>query len=331
IGNDVANETPRIPVPTLRSPLPLLLLCSVKWGARPHKQTARQPRCCCVWRAGESHSETTAPISFHAMSFRGRPSLSGTPGRSSLEPSSDSLDLAKLRADLVAARELTCFQARPDCQSMIDDVLTSCLPVAAMAESTAAAAAARLGAAAAGAAAEAQAEAAPVDASGVPLPRAPAVASSLAAAAAATIADADAAGSVSSMDWDPSPTSKQIAMPPSSSSIGGGAGRGGSGVSRSGGGQGGGGGGVMSRRASGLIFADRVGITRIPDRAWTIALDYLELGEGMRCRQLGRAFRDTVEASLSVLALSGVNTITWATPDNLAFLTRFKNVRTLHW
>lgn len=51
----------------------------------------------------------------------------------------------------------------------------------------------------------------------------------------------------------------------------------------------------------------------------------------MRCRQLGRVFRDTVEASLSVLALSGVNTITWATPDNLAFLTRFKNVRTLHW
>ncbi|CAM9784615.1 unnamed protein product, partial [Ectocarpus sp. 13 AM-2016] len=92
-----------------------------------------------------------------------------------------------------------------------------------------------------------------------------------------------------------------------------------------------GGGGVLSRRASGSIFADRVGITRIPDRAWTIALDYLELGEGMRCRQLGRVFRDTVEASLSVLALSGVNTITWATPDNLAFLTRFKNVRTLHW
>lgn len=113
---------------------------------------------------------------------------------------------------------------------------------------------------------------------GVPLPRTPAVASSL-AAAAATAADADA-GSVSSMDWDPSPTSKQIAMPPSSSSIGGGAGRGGSGVSRSGGGQrGGGGGGVLSRRASGSIFADRVGITRIPDRAWTIALDYLELGE----------------------------------------------------
>ncbi|CAM9583409.1 unnamed protein product, partial [Ectocarpus sp. 12 AP-2014] len=152
------------------------------------------------------------------MSFRGRPSLSGTPGRSSLEPSSDSLDLAKLRADLVAARELTCFQARPDCQSMIDDVLTSCLPVAAMAESTTAAAAARRGAAAAEAAAEAQAEAAPVDASGVPLTRTAAVASTL-AAAAATTADADA-GSVSSMDWDPSPTSKQIAMPPSSSSIG---------------------------------------------------------------------------------------------------------------
>lgn len=51
----------------------------------------------------------------------------------------------------------------------------------------------------------------------------------------------------------------------------------------------------------------------------------------MKCRQLGRVFRDTVEASLSVLALSGVNTLTWATPENLAFLTRFKNVRTLHW
>lgn len=51
----------------------------------------------------------------------------------------------------------------------------------------------------------------------------------------------------------------------------------------------------------------------------------------MRCRQLGRVFRDTVEASLSVLALSGVNTLTWATPENLTFLTRFKNVRTLHW
>lgn len=43
---------------------------------------------------------------------------------------------------------------------MIDDVLTSCLPVAAMAESTAASAAARLGVEAAGG------EAAPVDASG---------------------------------------------------------------------------------------------------------------------------------------------------------------------
>lgn len=53
--------------------------------------------------------------------------------------------------------------------------------------------------------------------------------------------------------------------------------------------------------------------------------------QGMRCRQLRRVVRDTVEASLSVLALSGVNSITWATPENLTFLTRFKNVRTLHW
>lgn len=44
------------------------------------------------------------------MSFRGRPSLSGTPGRSSLEPSQDALDLAKLRADLVSAKGLPCFQ-----------------------------------------------------------------------------------------------------------------------------------------------------------------------------------------------------------------------------
>lgn len=44
------------------------------------------------------------------MSFRGRPSLSGTPGRSSLEPSPDALDLSKLRADLVSARGLPCFQ-----------------------------------------------------------------------------------------------------------------------------------------------------------------------------------------------------------------------------
>lgn len=88
----------------------LLLLCSAVVCARADKQTARQPSCCCVWSRREAHSKKKLPISFDAMSFRGRPSLSGAPRRSSLEPSSDSLDLANLRADLVAARELTCFQ-----------------------------------------------------------------------------------------------------------------------------------------------------------------------------------------------------------------------------
>lgn len=69
----------------------------------------QQPRC--VWGRRVAQRDE-APISVDPMSFRGRPSLSGTPGRSSLEPSSDSLDLAKLRADLVAARDLTCFQVQ---------------------------------------------------------------------------------------------------------------------------------------------------------------------------------------------------------------------------
>lgn len=37
------------------------------------------------------------------------------------------------------------------------------------------------------------------------------------------------------------------------------------------------GGSSSSRR--GLGSTEKIGITRIPDRAWTIALDYLELGE----------------------------------------------------
>lgn len=37
------------------------------------------------------------------------------------------------------------------------------------------------------------------------------------------------------------------------------------------------GGSSSSRR--GLGTTEKIGITRIPDRAWTIALDYLELGE----------------------------------------------------
>lgn len=37
--------------------------------------------------------------------------------------------------------------------------------------------------------------------------------------------------------------------------------------------------GAVSRRASGAGMVDRIGISRMPDRAWTIALDYLELGE----------------------------------------------------
>ena len=51
------------------------------------------------------------------------------------------------------------LQSRPECQAMIDDVLTSVLPVAAMAESTAASAAARLGAEATAAAAAASVDA----------------------------------------------------------------------------------------------------------------------------------------------------------------------------
>ena len=44
------------------------------------------------------------------MSLRGRPSLSGTPGRSSLQPSSPKVDLAQLRLLLLSARDLPCFQ-----------------------------------------------------------------------------------------------------------------------------------------------------------------------------------------------------------------------------
>ncbi|CAM9770550.1 unnamed protein product [Scytosiphon promiscuus] len=281
------------------------------------------------------------------MSFRGRPSLSGTPGRSSLEPSPRTLDLAKLRADLLLARDLPCFQTRPECQSMIDDVLTSCLPVAAMAESTAAArkgtSAAQVAVAAAGEGERAEAPA--VDTSGVHLPRAPPALGTFSPPPSTSATAAIALGDNSSMDWDPAPNPKQthLAGPLSSSrtssfssaaslSIGGGTVGSGAGAgANGGGGRTGGGGVVLPRRGSGSVYAERVGIMRMPDRAWTIVLDYLDLGEGMRCRQLGRVFRDTVEASLSVLALSGVNSITWATPENLAFLTRFKNVRTLHW
>eukprot|EP00752_Nemacystus_decipiens_P013887 g12327.t1 len=220
---------------------------------------------------------------------------------------------------------------------MIDDVLTSCLPVAAMAESTAASAATRLGAESAAAAAAAAAEkAAPANASGTSTPRVhPAGSISSTEGSSAGIDSSNTpATHTNEMDWDPAPNPKQIQLvgPMSSSQTSsfapaaafssGGGGAAGTGM-RPGGG--------LSRRGSGSVFVDKVGISRIPDRAWTIALDYLDLAEIMRCRQLGRVFRDTVEASLSVLALSGVNTLTWATPENLTFLTRFKNVRTLHW
>lgn len=46
------------------------------------------------------------------MSLRGRPSLSGTPGRSSLQPSEPRVDLAQLRLLLLSARDLPCFQVR---------------------------------------------------------------------------------------------------------------------------------------------------------------------------------------------------------------------------
>lgn len=36
---------------------------------------------------------------------------------------------------------------------------------------------------------------------------------------------------------------------------------------------------LLGRKASGSGFVEKMGITRIPDRAWTIALDYLDLGE----------------------------------------------------
>ncbi|CAM9862421.1 unnamed protein product [Hapterophycus canaliculatus] len=235
---------------------------------------------------------------------------------------------------------------------MIDDVLTSCLPVAAMAESTAGA---RQGTSAAPAAVAAAGEgergdAPPVDSSGVHLPRAPPASGTFSSPAPTTATLADAGGDNSSMDWDPAPNPKQIQLtgPLSSrtssfsSSASMSVGSGTVGLAAAGAGANGGGGiggapgrtgaGVLlPRRGSGSVHAERVGVMRMPDRAWTIVLDYLDLGEGMKCRQLGRVFRDTVEVSLSVLALSGVNSITWATPENLAFLTRFKNVRTLHW
>lgn len=101
--------------------------------------------------------------------------------------------------------------------------------------------------------------------------------------ATAAAAAADASNS-SSMDWDPPPSAKQIQLVgpmsssqtstfvPSSSGGGVGVGVGGfrAGVVS---------GGVLARRGSGGPFVDRIGITRMPDRAWTITLDYLDLGE----------------------------------------------------
>lgn len=87
------------------------------------------------------------------------------------------------------------------------------------------------------------------------------------------------------MDWDPPPSAKQIQLvgPMSSSQTSafapsprvGGGGGGESGGTRAGVGSG----GLLTRRGSGSLFLDRIGITRIPDRAWTITLDYLDLGE----------------------------------------------------
>ena len=87
---------------------------------------------------------------------------------------------------------------------------------------------------------------------------------------------------VDNAEWDTPPYPKQLQLgsrTPSGRGFGVGGGSGG----------GGGGGGVVAgnsnrsslgRRGSGAGFvAEKIGITRIPDRAWTIALDYLELGE----------------------------------------------------
>lgn len=52
-------------------------------------------------------------------------------------------------------------------------------------------------------------------------------------------------------------------------------------------------GSLFARKASGSGFVEKIGITRIPDRAWTIALDYLDLGEV-------RMYTNAVTAGFSV-------------------------------
>lgn len=106
------------------------------------------------------------------------------------------------------------------------------------------------------------------------------------------------------MDWDPAPNPKHThrAGPLSSSrtssfssaaslSVGSGAvGLTAAGAGANGRGPGTGGGVVdvpgrtgegvlLPRRGSGAVYVERGGMMRMPDRAWTIVLDYLDLGE----------------------------------------------------
>lgn len=122
---------------------------------------------------------------------------------------------------------------------------------------------------------------------GIPVPSAPTAALISAEAGVGSGSNTN----TNDMDWDPAPNPKQVQLvgpmsssqtssfapaPFSSSGAGSGGGGSSSGAAAGAGIRPGGG---LSRRGSGSVFVDKVGITRIPDRAWTIALDYLDLGE----------------------------------------------------
>ena len=123
--------------------------------------------------------------------------------------------------------------------------------------------------------------------SGIPVPSAPPVTSTTSERGSVSVDSSNTLTHTNDMDWDPAPNPKQTqTVGPMSSSqtssfapaapfSSGGGGGGGGGATGAGVRPGGG----LSRRGSGSVFLDKVGITRVPDRAWTIALDYLDLAE----------------------------------------------------
>ncbi|CAM9931859.1 unnamed protein product, partial [Discosporangium mesarthrocarpum] len=235
---------------------------------------------------------------------RGRPAI-GNGGASAVPPDAtegSSFPLSNVRAALLATRELPCFESRPESKAMIDNVLDYVLP-AAMAEETAG---------------KYQGSQPGSDSS---VTSSMDLDNSVLGSLRAVATGASRAGS-GQHDHAPSPNSRAAgAVAPVSSS-------------------------APASAAHLTTLAPpppprpkrsqessdgSMSLQSLPDRAWTIMLDFLDLKEGMRCRCLGQIYGEIVVDCLSVLALSGVSSLTWATPKNLRFLTRFKNVRTLHW